>query len=103
MAVCPKCGSEKFKYELRETGEQSYSLYFRTGGRSAWFLPSGQWATNREKNIKTVGFCPDCGYIKKDIPVQPKKKPGIRLPFKIMLWVIIALIALGYIATKISK
>ena len=63
MANCPKCGSPKFRYELRSAGTKSSSSYYRTGVKNSWFLPAGEKTRKSERKQKAVGICPDCGYI----------------------------------------
>lgn len=63
LAKCPNCGSERFKYELRSAGTQSKSNYYRTGVKNSYLFASGKKSYHSERKQKTVGFCPDCGYI----------------------------------------
>lgn len=63
MANCPKCGSPKFRYELRSAGTKSSSSYYRTGVKNSWFLPAGEKTRKSERMQKAVGICPDCGYV----------------------------------------
>lgn len=63
MAKCPRCGSSKFRYELRAAGTRSKSNYYRTGVGDSWFFPAGQKTRKSQRKQKAVGFCPDCGYI----------------------------------------
>lgn len=64
MAICPKCGSHKFRYELRSAGTTSRSNYYRTHSRKSWFFPVGQTTRSSKRHQKSVGICPDCGYVK---------------------------------------
>lgn len=63
MAKCPRCGSLKFRYELRAAGTRSKSNYYRTGFGDNWIIPAGQKTYKSQRKQKSVGFCPDCGYI----------------------------------------
>jgi len=63
MAICPKCGSDKFHYELRSAGTRSKSNYYKTGFDDNWIIPAGQKTYNSERKQKAVGFCPNCGYV----------------------------------------
>ncbi len=70
MAVCPRCGSRRFKYELRSAGAQSSSNYYRTGIKSSLLLPKRHKTYRSKRRVRSVGICPDCGYIQKNVP-QP--------------------------------
>lgn len=63
MANCPRCGSPKFRYELRAAGTRSKSNYYRTGIDDSWVIPAGQKTYKSQRKQKSVGFCPNCGYI----------------------------------------
>lgn len=63
MANCPRCGSLKFRYELRAAGTRSTSNYYRTGFGDNWIVPAGQKTYKSRRKQKSVGFCPDCGYV----------------------------------------
>ena len=73
MAICPNCGSDKFRYELRSAGTRSKSNYYRTGGDDSWIIPAGQKTYKSQRKDKAVGFCPDCGYIEDK---QTQQKSG---------------------------
>lgn len=60
---CPKCGSSNFRYELRSAGTRSTTTYRRTGVKHSWFIPAGVRNYNSQRKQKSVGICPDCGYI----------------------------------------
>ena len=66
MPTCPKCGSHRFHYELRSAGTRSKTTYYRTGHKS-WFLPSGYRTHQSQRKQKSVGICPDCGYISEKV------------------------------------
>ena len=63
MAICPKCGSDKFHYQLRSAGTRSKSNRYRTGVDDSWLIPASQKTYKSERKQKAVGFCPNCGYI----------------------------------------
>ena len=63
MAQCPNCGGKRFKYELRSAGSRSKTNYYRTGVKSSWIIPAGQRTNSSQRNQKSVGICPDCGYV----------------------------------------
>lgn len=63
MAKCPRCGRSHFRYELRSAGTRSKSNYYRTGIKNSWFIPAGQKSRNSQRDQKSIGICPDCGYI----------------------------------------
>lgn len=63
MANCPRCGSPKFRYELRSAGSRSRSNYYHTGAGDNWVIPKGQKTYKSQHTQKALGFCPDCGYI----------------------------------------
>lgn len=63
MAKCPRCGSPKFRYELRAAGTRSKSNYYRTGIGNSWIFPAGQKTHKSQRKQKAVGFCPNCGYV----------------------------------------
>ena len=95
MAVCPKCGSDKFHYELRSAGSQAKTNYYRTGVKDSWLVPAGRKKRNSDLKQKTVGFCPDCGYMTdKPMPVQQtgtpqpsfKLSPGVKKG--LLIWLI---------------
>lgn len=62
MAVCPRCGGQKFHYELRSDGTRSNTNYYRTGVQRSWVLPAGQIKHQSHRKQKAVGICPECGY-----------------------------------------
>lgn len=61
MAKCPKCGSERFHYELRSGGTNSRTNYYKTGFKG-WFIPAGRKKYSSERKHIRIGICPDCGY-----------------------------------------
>lgn len=65
MAKCPKCGSDRFKYELRSGGTSSESTYYRTRKGTGWIIPAGRKSRSSNRKQMSVGICPDCGYIEK--------------------------------------
>lgn len=109
MADCPRCGSSRFHYELRSAGTKSKTNYYRTGVKDSWFLPAGQKKRSSDRQQKTVGFCPDCGYMTdKPIPVQTNYEPVELSPqtkkvLKICGLVFAALIALGMLVQIIQN
>lgn len=51
MARCPRCGGNRFHYELRAAGTSAKSYYKK--GRKNY---------KSKRHQKSVGICPDCGY-----------------------------------------
>lgn len=66
MAVCPKCGSNNFRYELREAETRSHTNYYRTGIKKSWFVPAGRKIYRSRRMQKAVGVCADCGYTEQE-------------------------------------
>ena len=64
MATCPRCGSNRFQYELRAAGTRSRTNYYRTRkrGKTSWVIPSGRKTYRSQRKQHSVGVCPDCGY-----------------------------------------
>lgn len=83
MAICPNCGSDKFRYELRSAGTRSKSNYYRTGVDDSWIVPAGQKTYKSQRKDKTVGFCPDCGHIEDK---QAQQKSGWYYVLCFMFW-----------------
>ena len=63
MAICPKCGSPRFHYELRASGVKSKTSYYRHRKGSSWLIPHGHRSYSSQRQRVSVGICPDCGYI----------------------------------------
>lgn len=83
MGICPNCGSQRFRYELRDAGTRSKSNYYRTGVKNSWIVPSGQKTYNSQRKQKAVGFCPDCGYIEDK---QAQQKSGWYYVLCFLFW-----------------
>ena len=62
MAVCPKCGSNRFHYEVRSAGSRSTTYHYRRRGKG-WFFPSGKSVRSSVRRHKRIGICPNCGYV----------------------------------------
>ena len=62
MAICPRCGGYRFRYELRAAGTRSKTYFYRTGVKKSWLFPTGRRSYNSRRLQRSVGFCPDCGY-----------------------------------------
>lgn len=65
MPNCPKCGSNRFHYELRSSGTKSTMRYYRTGIKKSWVVPSGKRTYSSDRKQESIGICPDCGYTEK--------------------------------------
>ena len=65
MPNCPKCGSNRFHYELRSAGTKSTTRYYRTGIKKSWVVPSGRRTYSSDRKQESIGICPDCGYTEK--------------------------------------
>ena len=63
MAKCPRCGSLRFRYELRSAGSSAKSRYYSTGFGSNLLVPAGLKHRKSQIRHKSVGICPDCGHI----------------------------------------
>lgn len=90
MAICPKCGSNKFHYELRSAGTRSKSNYYKTGFDDNWVIPAGQKTYKSDRRQKAIGFCPNCGYVEDK---QPQQKSGwfyllcfVTWPISLCVW-----------------
>ena len=103
MATCPKCGSDKFHYELHDSDKQTYSMHYNTGVGSSFILPSGHGVHQSKVTQKAVGFCPDCGYVEAEEETPKKREPWLRKPFRIMLYIVIGLVIVGFIASKVTR
>ena len=67
--VCPKCGSDKFHYELVSGKVHSFgnnnaygNSYNSTGSNMNTFSVNGNESSTSHVTYKSVGICPDCGY-----------------------------------------
>lgn len=65
MPNCPKCGSDRFHYELRSGGTKSTTRYYSTGVKKSWVIPSGRRTYSSNRKQESIGICPDCGYTDK--------------------------------------
>lgn len=71
MAICPNCGSDKFRYQLRQGDTTGYATYKRYTRRTSYFLPVGSKSYVSHKNHVSVGFCPECGYVDEPVSTTP--------------------------------
>ena len=93
MSKCPRCGCERFRYELRSAGTERKTNSYRTGVKSSWIFASNKKETKSNRIQKTIGFCPDCGYMT-DKPLDQQRVPSkYRGPITIIKLGIIFMIA----------
>lgn len=71
MAICPNCGCDKFRYQLRTTGTRGHSSHYRYTRGTSFFIPSGESDYSSTRQMASVGFCPECGYVE-----RPKRSVG---------------------------
>lgn len=69
MAICPRCGSDKYHYQLRSVGSRGHANYYRYF-KTSFIIPTGTKDYSSENNLQSIGFCPDCGYVQ--MPEEPK-------------------------------
>lgn len=92
MPNCPKCGSPRYRFELRSGGTTSQTKYYRHGIKSSYVLSSGRRHHESTRKSISVGICPDCGYVQ-----EPREKMTLGA------WIILAVLVLGLIGYLSEK
>lgn len=68
--VCPKCGSDCLKYQMRSAGIKSNSKYYHHHSKNSLFFPSSRQNYSSKRNYKSVALCQNCGYCFEPYPEQ---------------------------------
>lgn len=60
--VCPMCGSNQIKFQMRSAGTQGSANYYHIHSRKSWVFPSWHKTYRSKRKYKSVGLCQNCGY-----------------------------------------
>ena len=92
MPKCPKCGSNRYRFELRSGGTTSQAKYYRHGVKNNYIFSSGRRQYNSKRKAVSIGICPDCGYVQ-----EPREKMTFGS------WIVLAIIVLGLIGLLLDR